>query len=165
MEANIQLPVRKGADLEDVVATLVDLSRRGYLIIRDNGRDYYFERTEKPTDAMGLKSYEQTLIRLLSNAYLSSLEYQLAPQLPSVYEDINEELVHKNVFAENPPKARGVWVLMGFILAAGGGFGSFFLCTLLEDFIGAPFEKTWALVLSFIGTGVLLLIGKFVIIV
>ncbi|NIV29864.1 MAG: DUF2207 domain-containing protein, partial [Anaerolineae bacterium] len=61
--------VDEKADMQDVIATLVDLARRGYLTIEEERKsgwfgmsdfDFIFRRTEKPADV--LLPYERTLL-------------------------------------------------------------------------------------------------------
>ena len=128
--------VDEKADLQDVIATLIDLARRGYLTMTEDTkkgfaglvfqRDFVFERTDK--DWNDLRAYEATLLRQLFGKYTSrhmlELKNKFYTALPKIRSGLYDAVVDAGYFTANPDTTRKVYSILGAVLAAlviGGG--------------------------------------------
>lgn len=112
------------ADLQDVVATLVDLARRGYLSIVE-GFDLKFVRGA--ADRASLHPYEQVLLGILlgdrTERSLSEVRGDLALQVELVQDALYQGLVKEGYFAENPRETERTYLRAGVTLLAVVGIG------------------------------------------
>ena len=120
--------VDERVDMQDVVATLVDLARRGYLTMTEEAekgfagltfeRDFVFERTDKSWD--GLRDYEVTLLRKLfgrsRSKRLSDLKEKFYTALPKIREGLYDAVVDAGYFRASPNKTRQRYTLIGIAL-------------------------------------------------
>ncbi|MBU0705562.1 MAG: DUF2207 domain-containing protein [Chloroflexi bacterium] len=126
--------VDEKADMQDIIATLVDLARRGYLAIEEEHKsgffgstsfDFVFRRTEKSTD--DLLPYERMLLRQVfggrSERRMSSLKNKFYQAIPKIKEQLYRETVKRKYFRASPDKTRGRYNLFGFLLLMGAIFG------------------------------------------
>jgi uncharacterized membrane protein len=128
--------VDEKADLQDVIATLIDLARRGYLTMTEDTkkgfaglvfqRDFVFERTDK--DWNDLRAYEVTLLRQLFGKYQSrqmlELKNKFYTALPKIRSGLYDAVVDAGYFTANPDTTRKGYSILGAVLAAlviGGG--------------------------------------------
>lgn len=132
----VGLLIDERADLRDIVATLIDLARRGYLRISELSgmgplavRDIVFTRTgQNETD---LRHYERQLLDTVfgsrTQRYVSDLRNTFHTAIPALQRNLYEEAVRSGYFAQNPQSTRykftagGAAVLVLVILA--GIFG------------------------------------------
>jgi len=147
--------VDQRAELSDVLATILDLAARGYLVIREvhpsgvpaaGGADarvarrlletvglwrteWQFARGVAPMET--LKSFEAGLVvALLADAdrvTLSNLRPIFAERLPAVRASLYDDLVRRGLFAVSPEETRHEWVGLGAAFAAAGGVAAVFL--------------------------------------
>ena len=143
--------VDQRADMDDVVATLLDLAVRGYIRIREvppDGvmglveqdsfagkalrtlglykHDWQLERTEKPTAGGDLTHYEGRVLHGVfegdTSRRMSELHNEFYEHLPEIHEGMYELLVDKKLFRENPDTVRKVYRWAGIGgLVLGGG--------------------------------------------
>jgi hypothetical protein len=117
--------VDEKADLQDILATLVDLARRGYMSIVEedsqgasSGPDYTFQLGNEPPG--DLRAYEQRLLDAIfagqSSRQLSSLLVSLRTALPKLQDALYQELVQDEFFRTNPQAIRQRYVYLGAIL-------------------------------------------------
>lgn len=113
------------ADMQDVVASIVDLARRGYLKIEEvekpgllgfNSEDFVFRRTEK--DDGDLRPYERRILRGIFGSSrkereLSDLRNKFYRHLDDVQEELYKELVREGFFKSRADKTRGRWTAVG----------------------------------------------------
>ncbi len=149
--------VDERADLQDVLATVVDLARRGYLEIEEiatrrftgTPSDFIFRRTDKPVD--DLLPYEQLLLEKLvgrkGERRLSSLKNQFYQTLPEIQKGIYEQLVRRGYFRARPDKVRARYVGLGAVLLFLVFFAGF--CV-----IGTVMQTTGVAICPIIGLGV-----------
>lgn len=135
------------ADMQDIVATIVDLARRGYLEIREieqsglfglGSQDFQFTRTGK--SEADLLEYERTVLNGIfpgnrSQRTLSELRNKFYTVLPSIQKQLYEELVRRQLFKTNPESTRGRWKVLGF-LVGGGAFLALVLGGPLSELTG-----------------------------
>jgi uncharacterized membrane protein YgcG len=113
------------ADTEDVLATIVDLARRGYLRMEELGDeddsgysadDFLYTKLRDPDES--LRDYERLLLEKLFNGEserkLSSLKYSFYKHIAAVQEKLYEEVTAAGYFVANPAKIRQRWLAMGF---------------------------------------------------
>ncbi|MBN1285354.1 MAG: DUF2207 domain-containing protein [Anaerolineae bacterium] len=112
--------VDEKADLQDIMATVVDLARRGYLTMHEDGSkgDFHFERTDKPTD--GLRRYEKLLVdRIFQDddyASLDGLKNKFYTTIPRLQDQLYKEVVREGFFDAEPDDVRAVWTGLGAIV-------------------------------------------------
>ncbi|HEX2622794.1 MAG TPA: DUF2207 domain-containing protein, partial [Phototrophicaceae bacterium] len=124
------------ADLRDVLSTMIDLSRRGYIVIEESrregffglggGSDFTFKRTDRSVE--DLRGYEQNFINKLFAGQMTrtmdSLKNKFYMHIPALQRDLYQEIVKEGLFKANPDNTRNGWSgLGGTILVIGGGLG------------------------------------------
>lgn len=124
------------ADMKDVIASIVDLARRGYLVIEEiekkgllgfGSQDFTFRRTDKSES--DLRSYEKRILKGIFGSHrqerkLSSLRNSFYRHLPKIQEDLYKELVREGLFKRRPDTTRKLWTGIGvaaIVLAFLGG--------------------------------------------
>lgn len=137
------------ADVRDVISTLLDLAKRGYLIIEESKTEgflgiggtssFTFKRTDK--ELSDLRPFES---RLMNNIFgsermertLDSLRNRFYTVIPQIQNDLYQEVMTRKLFTANPNTTRGMWAGLGILLLALGGMGLFVLGALAEG-VGA----------------------------
>jgi len=124
--------VDERADVQDVVATLVDMARRGLLRIveedgPDSGRGKRKFRLEKLRDEPdGLRSYEQLVFSHLfaeaRSVRFDDLRLRFLKLIPKVQDQLYKEVLGAGLFQGNPKSVRNRYLILGGI-AMGVGFG------------------------------------------
>ena len=139
------------ADMDDVVATLLDLAVRGYIQIRevppdgvmglvDEGsftgkalrtlglykNDWQLERTGKPTAGGDLTHYEGRVLHGVfegdTSRRMSELHNEFYEHLPEIHDGMYDLLVKKKLFRQSPDTVRKVYRWAGIGgLVLGGG--------------------------------------------
>ncbi len=153
------------ADMEDVLATLVDLARRGYLRIEEIEQagigakgDFRFVRT-KQIDAASLRPYEVELLRAVfktrKERKLSNLKNKFYSSLPKIRKALYEEVTHLGYFPMNPEKVRGRYGCAGFLLLVVAGLAGFCLFSLLGEY--SPLMLCVSLAVGLFPVGVMIL--------
>jgi hypothetical protein len=118
------------ANTVDVVATIVDLAVRGYLVIEEIPKeglfgkpDWRLIRLEK--DTAPLRTYERSLLDGLfqdsGDVTLSSLRRTFAERLTTVENHLYVDAADNGWFATRPDRVRGRWRALGLLLVVGGG--------------------------------------------
>lgn len=145
--------VDQRADMDDVVATLLDLAVRGYVRIREvppggvmglvevgsfTGKalrtlglyknDWEFERTVKPTTDGDLTHYEGRVLHGIfegdTTRRMSDLHNEFYTHLPEIHDGMYDLLVRKKLFRQNPDTVRKIYRWAGIGgLVLGGGLG------------------------------------------
>lgn len=134
------------ADTRDVLCTIIDLADRGYLVLQEDkhsglfglggGSEFTFKRTDKPlTD---LRGFEQEIIEKVFLGRLErsmdDLKYKFYKYMPSLRDDLYDELVTAELFTAKPSTTRAAYSsLGGLILLIAGGMG-FLAFGAMEDF-------------------------------
>ncbi|MBN1964935.1 MAG: DUF2207 domain-containing protein, partial [Anaerolineae bacterium] len=132
--------VDETADLQDIMSTLLDLAKRGYLIIEEDRQSgflglgsstvFTFKRTDKA--GTGLRRYEQTLLRKVfkgsHEATMDSLKNKFYTAIPQLQNELYDEVVDEGYFSARPDRVRQGWTGAGILLlmlAAAVGFFAF----------------------------------------
>jgi uncharacterized membrane protein len=108
--------IDEDADMKDITATLVDLARRGYLNITERKNNQLFSSTEYifvrgTAELPELRPYEQKLFDRLfggiaTECSLSSLRDSFYTIIPSIQQDMYDEVVQAGYFPERPNETR-----------------------------------------------------------
>lgn len=159
------------ADLQDIMATLVDLARRGYLTITEEQtpgflgigatRDFIYTRTDKP--AGDLLAYERTLMERLfsrtSQQRLSALRNKFYTAIPTLQSQIYDEVVKAGFFRGNPQTTRSLYTGLGVVMLILVAVAGFTLTGMLAESFSA------AIICPFISLGIaavaLIITGQF----
>ncbi|GAB4335817.1 MAG: DUF2207 domain-containing protein [Phototrophicales bacterium] len=157
------------ADTRDILSTLIDLGRRGYLVIQEDKTQgflgigassvFTFKRTDKPlTD---LRKYEQRIMEKVFGRNLErsmeSLKNKFYQYLPRLKEDLYGELVDEGLFTAKPSTTRALYNGFGMVILFVAAFTGFFALSLLETFTSTLICAPVAI--GFVGV-VMLLVGN-----
>lgn len=130
-------------DLRDIMATILDLGQRGYLVIEESKSEglfgigkssgFVFKRTDKPVN--DLRKFEQRVIASVfpgnrMERSLASLRNSFYAVIPHLQDDLYEALVEDGLFTVKPSTTRTVWSIIGaglFALALFAGLGALML--------------------------------------
>ena len=138
------------ADMKDIMATLVDLARRGYVVIEQEEQggiagmftntEFTFHRTSDIT--ADLRPFEQTLLRGLfpgnrEKTTLSQLRAKFYTHIPAIKRQLYDELVQQGYFKRSPEATRALWTWggVGIVGIAALGFWLSLAATLISPFI------------------------------
>lgn len=156
-------------DMEDILATIVDLARRKIISITEvkeeallglvQNTDFIY-RWEQP-DAQ-VAPFEKELLKALfgrrTEVRLSDLKNKFYNKLPKIRKAMYEELTRRGLFVRNPETVRNQWGCLG-VVALGMAFLVGFVLTALFGYL------TSAAILPGIGMGVtavgLLILSRF----
>lgn len=136
------------ADVQDVLATVIDLARRGVLTMEEiagmSAADYVFRRVPD-ADLSRLRPYEKTVLDLVvpgTEQNLSHLKYKFYNQLSPIKKSMYKETVREKLFPRSPEEVRTRWIVGGTLLivaAFGLGLLAFLLLADISLFLAAPF--------------------------
>jgi hypothetical protein len=130
MPGIVGLLIDEKADMQDILATLVDLARRGYFVIEQTDKggvmgmfastEFEFHRTDKP--ATDLKGFEETLLKGLfpggkKDTSLSDLRAKFYQYIPAIKQQMYTDVVRKDYFKRSPETTRNLWVFGGIGVA------------------------------------------------
>ncbi len=162
--------VDERADMQDVIASLVDLARRGYLEMIEtrasaglfglgSASEFTFRRTDKAWD--GLLPFERTIIDKIfgtrTERNLSDLKDKFYTAIPQIRKGLYKQTVENQFFRTDPDTVRGRFAGLGIgLLVLAGGIG--FLA------ISALSETAQGIICPFVGIGVaavaLIIVGQ-----
>ncbi len=121
--------VDEQADLRDVIATLVDLARRGILVMEEQGkpnlaglltgRDWVFSRG--PAFGGALAPHEQKLIEALGltqkdSVSLSAMRNRFYTKIPGINDALYSQLVAGGYYQRRPDQVRGAYAALATVL-------------------------------------------------
>ncbi len=119
--------VDEKADMRDIISTLLDLSRRGYMTITEEERSHFFTRTQKSDS--DLRPFERQFLKDIfrgkEQRSLTSLRYKFANKLPKLRKLLYQELVNDELVPRSPESVRNNYGCFSFIVLA-LAVGSFF---------------------------------------
>jgi uncharacterized membrane protein YgcG len=150
--------VDEKADMQDIIATLIDLARRGVITMQEeqtagflgigSSRDFVFKRVDTAHES-NLRDYERTLLNDVvpsGERKLSDLKNSFYTSIPKIKKDLYKEVVKEGLFPSSPDSVRSRW--------AGAGCGIIFLAILGGIGVGVLFaDTTVGVVFPFIGLG------------
>jgi len=125
--------IDESADIEDILATVLDLARQGYIEIEEQRKpgfagigsstDFVYRKTGKTGT---LRSYEQTVMDKMfgkkrTEVELSDLKNKFYDVIPTVRQQLYEEVVKEGYFIEPPEKTRNRYSAMGIAALVLGG--------------------------------------------
>ena len=117
------------ADLRDVISTIVDLARRGYLVMEENQEEglfgigktskFVFKRTDK--GLTGLRRFEQDMMNALfpgdkMERSMDSLTNHFYTYIPKLQNDLYDALVTEGLFTTKPSTTRTMWGGLGTLI-------------------------------------------------
>lgn len=125
------------ADMQDIIATLVDLARRGAIDMQEveksqflgltKSKEFVFRRRDDFDEP--LRPYEQTLIKKMfgrsTEVDLEDLQNKFYTAVPTLQSQLYKETVDAGLFPKSPKSVRGSWVAIGvggLVIAIGAGF-------------------------------------------
>ena len=135
--------VDETADIQDILATVVDLARRGYLTIEEIkktkiGRRGDFEFTSTGKDQSDLRPFEKEVMKALfknrQSRKLSNMKNKFYKSLPRIKKLLYEEVTGYEFFAGNPEKVRGRYVGLGFASLVLFGAAAFCIFVLFAEY-------------------------------
>lgn len=123
------------ADMEDILATLIDLARRGYVRIEEQVKtgafglkstDFVYTLLKEPDES--LREYERLLLKSLfgeqKEQKLSDLKQKFYVHLPKIQEALYQEVAKAGLFERNPEQVRNRWSLYAVLVLIGAFFFS-----------------------------------------
>jgi len=128
--AELGLIVDERADAKDLVATIVDLARRGHLRIVELPKTWAFGRTdwrlERAKADGDLREFERKVLEAIfadgDEATVSKLRGTVGPKLRQAQRALYRDAVVKKWFARDPERVRTAWAVAGLVvLLAGAG--------------------------------------------
>ena len=147
------------ADMQDIIATLIDLARRGFITMEEQQtpgfmgigatRDFIFRRVPNANTST-LRDYERMVLDSAipsDERKLSELKYKFYQHISGIDTALYKEVVKEGLFPVRPDTVRSRWGCGGIgllILAIAGGIGA---VALFKDI-------TFSVVFPFIGLGI-----------
>lgn len=136
------------AQIQDVMSTLIDLARRGYMTMTEtkSGRDFVFSKTDiTPTD---LRPYERAIMDGVfgrkSSRRLNDLKYNFSSKLPGIRKQLYEELRTAGYVRSSPESTRNNYGCLGILILTLAG-GSFWLASVfLSDSVATALCPAFA---------------------
>ncbi len=133
------------ADMRDVVATIIDLARKGAMSIEETGNtgflglsgpDFVFKKSPNPPE---LNPVEQEVMRGIfrrsrDEIELSDLRNKFYTRLPKIQSKLYKEMVSRKFFRSNPDSTRKVWRGIGVAVIFGAVFLGGFAAAALSSF-------------------------------
>ncbi|HEY54151.1 MAG TPA: DUF2207 domain-containing protein [Caldilineae bacterium] len=118
------------ADMEDILATLVDLGRRGYVRMEElepektgifgRGQSDFKYKLLKPAKDKSLRRYERLLLSSVFGSHkerkLSDLKEKFYKHLSKIQKALYKEVVDEGFFTANPEKTRSLWAIAGVVM-------------------------------------------------
>jgi hypothetical protein len=156
------------ADMQDVIASLMDLARRGFLSIQEDkakgllglgGTDFSFRRGEQSWDS--LNDYEKEILKGLfphgsNERSLSDLHNKFYTSLPPIKKGLYQALVDRSFFTRSPEAIRQGGRRSGIIIASLGVIGMFSGIAFLDPYV----SYSGCLFIALIVCGVALAFGS-----
>jgi uncharacterized membrane protein len=111
-------------DMKDISATIVDLARRGYLIIDERKKNDFYLIKNKNIDN-SLLTFEKTILTKFfgSKKEIKIKDKELSTEVAQIKNEMYEQMVEDKLFDKNPQTTRTIYyVLAGFALFTGNFF-------------------------------------------
>ena len=136
------------AHTRDILGTIIDLARRGYLVIEEEqkpgafgigmNRTFTFKRTDMPATGGQVRAYEKSVLNRIfpgnqKERTLDSLRNKFYSVIPQVQNDLYSELVKEALFKTRPDQTRRGWSAVGTLMLALAGLLFFFVMGVIEE--------------------------------
>jgi uncharacterized membrane protein len=128
--------VDEKADLQDIMATMIDLARRGAIDMQEDdkkvfgmtlSKGFVFRKNEDFNEP--LRSYESTLLKEMfgskSKVELEDLQNEFYTAIPKLQKELYAEAVKEQLFPSSPKAVRSRWTgigVAGLVISLGVGF-------------------------------------------
>lgn len=135
------------ADTHDIIAILVALAHKGYIVMEETrseglfgigaSRKYIFKRTDKKNDT-GLSGFESRFMREMFSGgrmerSLDSMKEKFYRAIPKLKSDLYNELVKEGFMKSSPELVRNAWTIIGVLMLGLAGAAFVFLMMLAEE--------------------------------
>ncbi|HEY69378.1 MAG TPA: DUF2207 domain-containing protein, partial [Anaerolineae bacterium] len=138
--------VDEQADMRDIVASIVDLARRGYMTIEEVEKpgffytksvDHVFRLENKSRE--DLTTFEEDILdgiftRSSREKSLSDLRNKFYSKLPGIERELYKELVRRKFFKRRPDQVRNQWRGISFVFIAFACGGSVLAMSILSTY-------------------------------
>jgi uncharacterized protein (TIGR04222 family) len=155
------------ADVQDAVATLVDLAQRGFLTLADadDGRDVQVT-LKAPMDDPRLRQYERVLLTALfghkpepgASVALSRVSASFAAAIPVIAERLNTAVQEEGLFVGPPEATRRRYRHVGLLVTVGGAILA--VLAVVAITWAAPLAAFPGLALALLGLALMWLAGR-----
>src|SRR3989339_1628868 len=111
-------------DMKDISASIVDLARRGYLIIDERKKGDFYLIKSKNVDS-SLLTYEKTILTKFfsGNEEIRIKDEKLVSEVEQIKNEMYEQVVEDKLFDKNPQTTRTIYyVIAGIALFTGNFF-------------------------------------------
>ncbi len=160
--------VDEKADMEDILATLVDLARRGAIHIEEvnepgffgigSGRDFVYYLKDA---SIATKPYEQTLLREIFGSRekrkLSDLKQKFYTAVPVLRKQLYDDVVRQGFFPRSPDTTRKLYMGLGVAALIFSVIIGFVLLALTGEYSGMAICPTISMIITAIG---LVVVGR-----
>lgn len=161
--------VDERADLKDIIAGILDLARRGALRMEEEeakgflgigaGREFVFHLQDA---AKAIYPFEQTLLRALfggrTQVELSDLRHKFYKSIPTLQQELYQEVVRAGFFPDNPQAIRRRWAIWGGVGLVGAVLAACVLTGIFGDYTDWAFCPAAALGITALGA---IILGNF----
>ncbi len=160
--------VDEKADMEDILATLVDLARRGAIHIEEvnepgffgigSGRDFVYYLKD---ESIATKPYEKKLLQKIFGSRkkreLSDLKQQFYTVIPTLKKQLYDDVVQYGFFPRSPDKTRKLYMGLGVAVLIFSVIIGFLLLALTSEYSGMAICPTISMIITAIG---LVVVGR-----
>jgi uncharacterized membrane protein YgcG len=137
------------ADLRDIISTIIDLARRGYIVMEEvqneglfgmSSTSFVFKRTDKA--ANDLLSFETRMVNALFSSgrmerSLDSLTNNFYSYIPQLQNELYQHLLQDGLFTTSPQATRTTWSTFGGLLLGAAFLFVLFGFSMVSDISGA----------------------------
>lgn len=123
-------------DMHEITASLIDLARRGYLIIKElpkkllNSKDFELVKQKDWSKDTSLFEYEKKYLEALFSSKdavkISDLKNKFYKKIPEIKKSLYEDVVKRGYFEKNPDSIRSGYLITGIIVVFIGVIGASF---------------------------------------
>ena len=159
--------IDESADMQDILATVLDLARRGALTIKETQEpgflgigtisDFVYRRDLRFSET--LRPYEDTLLDNMfksgKEVKLSDLKNKFYTAVPTIRKQLYQAVVDEGYLAGNPETVRTTYGCLGGAALVAALIGGFFFAVMLAQFSGFAFCVPLSLAVIAIGVIIL----------
>ena len=134
-------------DMQDIIATLVDLARRKAISITEEKKGKFLTSTDfiyrRERDDVEMTDFETKLLQDIfgrkHEVELSDLKNKFYKKLPQIKKALYEDVTARHLFVRNPESVRNQYGCLGVLLLILAGFAGFALVAAFGDLTAAAF--------------------------